>query len=121
MQLVTVSQCIDTWRVRFSRSFLSIEFLKTDLLYHIGETEENKKQNNLQGSRLFCSKGVLGLEINEVIRGITSFRIIYNVDGKRKSLRQIYRKKLFKIGTANGIFVACRRIFLTGSVYKNKK
>jgi hypothetical protein len=31
-----------------------------------------KKQNRLQGSSLFCSKGVLGLEINEVIRGITT-------------------------------------------------
>lgn len=32
----------------------------------------HKKQNKLQGSSLFCSKGVLGLEINEVIRGITT-------------------------------------------------
>ena len=35
-------------------------------------SKKNKKQNRLQGSSLFCSKGVLGLEINEVIRGITT-------------------------------------------------
>jgi len=31
-----------------------------------------KKQNRPQGSGPFCSKGVLGLEIIEAIRGITS-------------------------------------------------
>jgi hypothetical protein len=38
-----------------------------DALYH-GETK-NKIDHNCG---LFCSKGVLGLEINEVIRGITT-------------------------------------------------
>ncbi len=56
----------------------------------------DKKQNNLQGSRLFCSKGVLGLEINEAIRGITSFRIIYNVDPKCKHYMEKNREKLQK-------------------------
>jgi hypothetical protein len=34
----------------------------------------NKKQNKPQGSGLFCSKGVLGLEINVVIRGIATLK-----------------------------------------------
>ncbi len=33
------------------------------------------KQNRPQGCSLFCSKGVLGLEINEVIRGITTIKL----------------------------------------------
>jgi hypothetical protein len=41
-----------------------------------------KKQNRLQGSSLFCSKGVLGLEINEIIRGITS-NALYNTELKK--------------------------------------
>jgi hypothetical protein len=41
-----------------------------DALYH-GETK-NKIDHNCG---LFCSKGVLGLEINEVIRGITTIEL----------------------------------------------
>ena len=39
--------------------------------------EKDKKQSRPQGCSLLCSKGVLGLEINEVIRGITTIVIIY--------------------------------------------
>jgi hypothetical protein len=41
-------------------------------VFSLKEPGKRKKQNKLQGSSLFCSKGVLGLEINEVIRGITT-------------------------------------------------
>jgi len=46
----------------------------------------------------------LGLEINEVIRGITSFRIIYNVAGKSKYTVEKTIKKVRK-GSGKTIFL----------------
>ena len=50
---------------------------KTDLIDKSHGYDGNKKQSRPQGCSLLCSKGVLGLEINEVIRGITTIVIIY--------------------------------------------
>ena len=56
-----------------------MDYTSCYVFYHI---EQNNKTGRL--CDLFCSKGVLGLEINEVIRGITTYKLyLLKVDNAR--------------------------------------